>query len=573
MNKYIFSFVALLYTGSMFSQANDHTWYLGYSDGPSKVTFTDGRFSVFSDTSFMGRFFDNNAVISDSSGNYLAAFNGIRIYDSEGKIMMNGDSIRNDTLPYLYGYADDDLPQGSLFLPWPNHPDSLLLLYNSQGNAAWPDSSDLASLNLFYAVIQKSGNNGRGGVVQRRGTVLNDSIQYGRLTAVKHANGRDWWILVNERYSNRFYRILFDPSGIHVLGTQMVPLSIIDGMGQAAFSPDGHFYAVKNSVGIHIGNSIDIFRFDRCSGYLTAQYQKHWDGSSRGGVAFSNNSRYLYVSHRLELFQYDLWSDNLDSSRVLVGVYEPVPGFSPTFYTMQLAPDQKIYMCSTNGQKTLHVIHHPDRPGADCGFQQRGIQLPVYNFASLSYSPNFRLGPMDNSPCDSLGLNNMPKAWFRTENDTNALQNFVFTDLSYYEPDSWYWDFGDGQTSTERNPVHTYDSLGVYQACLTVSNINGSDTFCRTLYIGVSSVYDPGAQVSFGAFPNPFRDILAFNLETALSKPKIRLYNQYGQLMVDESLESGVNKISSEKLPGGIYLWVLVSEGRSIKGGKVVKIE
>ncbi|MDP1818004.1 MAG: hypothetical protein Q8K92_26365, partial [Leadbetterella sp.] len=85
---------------------------------------------------------------------------------------------------------------------------------------------------------------------------------------------------------------------------------------------------------------------------------------------------------------------------------------------MQLAPDNKIYMCATNGIKYLHVIHHPDEYGINCLFQQRGIVLPTYNASSVSYSPYFRLGPLDNSLCDTLGLDNHPVAWYRYEQDT-----------------------------------------------------------------------------------------------------------------------------------------------------------
>ncbi|MDP1818005.1 MAG: hypothetical protein Q8K92_26370 [Leadbetterella sp.] len=290
------------------AQRYDNTWYLGYPGGndnygPSRITFNDGSFYIKKDTSFFRGFIDNNTVISDAYGSFIAAFNGYWINDASGKIMINGDSIWFETLPYLYGYSDDDLPQGGMFLPWPNHPDSILLFYTSQGNVAWPTSFDLASLNLFYATIRKSGNNGKGAVIERRNTIINDTIQYGRLSAVQHANGRDWWILINERFSNRFYRLLLDPNGVHKLDSQIVSLPIIDGLGQAVFSPDGNFYAIKNSVGVDVGNSVDVFHFDRCSGYLSDQYQIQNDGSSLGGVAFSSNSKYLYVSFRTELYQ------------------------------------------------------------------------------------------------------------------------------------------------------------------------------------------------------------------------------------------------------------------------------
>ncbi|WP_407281919.1 cobaltochelatase subunit CobN [Methanolobus sp. WCC1] len=49
-----------------------------------------------------------------------------------------------------------------------------------------------------------------------------------------------------------------------------------------------------------------------------------------------------------------------------------------------------------------------------------------------------------------------------------------FNDLSE-NATSWYWDFGDGENSTEQNPVHTYDSVGFFNVKLKVSNSQGSN--------------------------------------------------------------------------------------------------
>ncbi|OPX66244.1 MAG: PKD domain protein [Methanoregulaceae archaeon PtaB.Bin056] len=51
-----------------------------------------------------------------------------------------------------------------------------------------------------------------------------------------------------------------------------------------------------------------------------------------------------------------------------------------------------------------------------------------------------------------------------------------FTDLSTGTPTSWAWDFGDGNTSNDQNPVHTYESAGIYTVNLTVSNSYGTDS-------------------------------------------------------------------------------------------------
>jgi len=58
-----------------------------------------------------------------------------------------------------------------------------------------------------------------------------------------------------------------------------------------------------------------------------------------------------------------------------------------------------------------------------------------------------------------------------------------FTDLSSGEPTSWYWDFGDGQTAVEPDPVHTYGSPGVYTVTLIVFDLLQSDSETKPLYI------------------------------------------------------------------------------------------
>jgi len=68
----------------------------------------------------------------------------------------------------------------------------------------------------------------------------------------------------------------------------------------------------------------------------------------------------------------------------------------------------------------------------------------------------------------------------------------AFTDLSTGTPTGWRWTFGDtgaGNTSTLRNPSHTYTVPGNYSVNLTVSNTGGSNTLVRAGYITVSSTY------------------------------------------------------------------------------------
>jgi PKD repeat protein len=61
-----------------------------------------------------------------------------------------------------------------------------------------------------------------------------------------------------------------------------------------------------------------------------------------------------------------------------------------------------------------------------------------------------------------------------------------FTDQSTGDPTQWSWDFGDGGTSTAKNPSHTYDEPGTYTVRLTATNSAGSDTATRSGYITVT---------------------------------------------------------------------------------------
>ncbi|MEW6053884.1 MAG: PKD domain-containing protein [Nitrospirota bacterium] len=62
-----------------------------------------------------------------------------------------------------------------------------------------------------------------------------------------------------------------------------------------------------------------------------------------------------------------------------------------------------------------------------------------------------------------------------------------FTDTSTGSPTSWAWAFGDGGSSTLRNPSHTYNNPGTYTVSLTATNANGSNTLTRTNYITVQA--------------------------------------------------------------------------------------
>jgi PKD repeat protein len=69
-----------------------------------------------------------------------------------------------------------------------------------------------------------------------------------------------------------------------------------------------------------------------------------------------------------------------------------------------------------------------------------------------------------------------------------------FTDLSINSKNAWNWDFGDGATSTEVNPTHSYSNSGNYSVSLTVTGPAGNDTETKENYIHVLPGGTPGAE-------------------------------------------------------------------------------
>ncbi|MCF8228657.1 MAG: PKD domain-containing protein [Bacteroidales bacterium] len=81
--------------------------------------------------------------------------------------------------------------------------------------------------------------------------------------------------------------------------------------------------------------------------------------------------------------------------------------------------------------------------------------------------------------CDSVIICEPPNTAFSANINLYDVYFTNMTDTAI----SFYWEFGDGHISTEKDPVHTYDSIGYYNVCLTAFNECGSEMFCDSIYL------------------------------------------------------------------------------------------
>jgi PKD repeat protein len=104
------------------------------------------------------------------------------------------------------------------------------------------------------------------------------------------------------------------------------------------------------------------------------------------------------------------------------------------------------------------------------------VKLTVTNF----------YGSSTETKLNYISIGMAPNAGFTGEPTTgNAPMSVAFTDRSSGYPTSWNWNFGDGQESTQQNPVHTYWTGGDYTVTLTASNDYGSTSASKPYYVHV----------------------------------------------------------------------------------------
>lgn len=86
-----------------------------------------------------------------------------------------------------------------------------------------------------------------------------------------------------------------------------------------------------------------------------------------------------------------------------------------------------------------------------------------------------------------------PVSSFIVDDTVNCTGIVNFTDMSQNGPTSWAWDFGDGNTSTLRNPTHTYTQAGYYTVSLVTSNSFGNNQTTKSNYIHINKPFKPNA--------------------------------------------------------------------------------
>lgn len=601
----------LCLTSNLMAQKEDNIWLFGSSSiraylengdldttwGATNINFNFDPPRIVFDPVRELDFGATNASVCDKDGRLMCYSNGMRIHSGLDH------SILEDTIAYcLYWkdrtyYTEEEklvalgftFPDMAIMIPEPGVEKSYYLFYEDWDISS-TDMRQWDARHFYCAKIDLNDEYYPGKVVYKDSILVRDSLAVGGIAACRHANGRDWWLVLPSKYNDHLYTYLVDSLGVHLDRIQEFGENWPYGIGQVKFSPDGNILCFnRGKTFTKEGTIVIIFDFDRCTGILNNKRSEFISGEyglSRG-IAYSPNNKFLFTSNDQWIYQYDLTSNDILASRQTVATYDGYGYHYPTSldpnltYAVRLGwmgngPDGRIYISAGSGSnRKMGVIQYPNDEGQECDVRQHSLHITTSYERTMPNFPNYRLGPLDGSSCDTLGLDNNPIAKYRYEQDTIDYLKVRFTDLSYFRPESWLWDFGDGSTSTERYPYHTFPSNGTYKVCLTVSNENSSNTVCRTLSFGTVSTSAPERnEIEVNLFPNPVKDYLTLTIYDYLpQKGIVQFFDIEGQKVFSQKVFNGWNNCDMSGMKSGTYLYQIFDVGVVVKSGKVVKVE
>ncbi|MBK6641579.1 MAG: T9SS type A sorting domain-containing protein [Bacteroidetes bacterium] len=218
-------------------------------------------------------------------------------------------------------------------------------------------------------------------------------------------------------------KFLLTPDSTFFVGSQHLQVpGKIGFAGQPSFSPNGSKFAYVsgNGIGGFWTMFIQLFDFDRCAGNFILDTLINYsdvNGNVGFGMSFSPNSKYLYFSTTEHIYKVNTDTSNIGATFQVVAVNDTFlsspPNIYTNFYLMYLAANGKIYTSSTSSVLHLHEMNYPDSSGLACDMQLHNIYTGHF-FIGVPNHPNYYLGRLVGSPCDSLtSINDPPEHDFR----------------------------------------------------------------------------------------------------------------------------------------------------------------
>ena len=370
-------------------------------------------------------------AMSDKAGNLQFYTNGNVVVSHNHQIMEGGKGFNEGAEGSDFGgqWGDTTLNQAYLQYTYQLIPDGFEehIYYMIHSFLEYSDNGwQWNTPRMQISKIDMSANGGKGRVVYKN-RYFNEEPSSVFYAIVRHGNGRDWWVILRRQDGLRYRSLLFERDVVKQEVISALPelssewFTLLDSLGSNGnlffASQDGS--RLLDNYGYH---HVKLMSFDRCSGMVSlldtidtgiypVQIGSNTYEKNMFTYELSPSGRYLYGVGHAGYMQWDLEAADVEGSRMQLGgppwvldsYQNPVVGLPGGYYVFGHGPDGKLYNLFLN----IHsVVEYPDEGGEESGFCLAAdnppscLHVPYQLFSSRH--PNFRLGPLPGSGCDSL---------------------------------------------------------------------------------------------------------------------------------------------------------------------------
>jgi len=431
-----------LMSGTLPAQRESYNWFFGSNAG---ITFNTPNTEPDAMLSGALNSAEGCAAISDGTGRLL--------FYTDGETVWNKNHVR---MPGGTGLSGDrSSTQSAIIIPRPGQTNLYYILTTDDSSGA---------LGCRYSVVDMNGQGGLGDVVEKNVLLFNESTE--KLVGIKHANGRDWWVLTHEWNSDAFRAYLINSTGINPFAVFSIAGTTHRGnLANKTGYMKASINGTKLALVLPADGIIELFEFDNSTGKVHSSiHLSSLVFKDAYGLEFSKSGHKLYVSKREEpsaILQFDIssWSPSaiLNTQTLIYDIKE-----QGAFQAMQIGPDNKIYV-ARNERAFLGRINSPEAQGKACDYIDSAVSLKGQRsqkgLPNIYSSDIIKLNLKSNSPVcigDSLRL---------------------FTD--YIFGAKYDWTGPNGFSSSLQNPVVQITSnqqSGYYVLKMNVSNVEYIDS-------------------------------------------------------------------------------------------------
>lgn len=437
--KNIIIYIVFLFTVAANAQ-HDNIWYFGRWAG---LDFNTGIPVPLTNSAMWA--LEGSSVISDENGNLLFYTNGLTVWNRNHQIMQNGNGL----------LGNNSTTQAAMIVPKPGQPTHYYIFTPDAGGGI---------NGLHYSEVDMNAAGGLGAVINKNIALVTPVCE--KVTAAYHSNGTDIWVTTHHWGSDAYYSYLVTSAGVNPAPVISNVGMIIQGAsnsgrfaGFMAISPDGSHLAINSrNVGI------ELMDFNNSTGQVSnARVLKA--GSIGYGLEFSPSGNLIYATLENQLVQYQVNTPNPELTETFIA---PMM----TLGAIKIGPDSKLYIISAAIANSISVVNKPDSAGVGCDFvlnqTDLGGRTTFVGLPTFLTSPFYITGITFSNGCSGSDVS--------------------FSLSSTIAPDTISWDFGDGATSDDANPSHTYAVAGTYTVKATAKKGIFRRFFTQTINILPSPV-------------------------------------------------------------------------------------